>query len=86
VADATRKAGPDSIERDIEATRARLAGTIDELAYRASPKTIVSREIASFKAVFVDPQGNPRTDNILKAAGGVLGFVAFVVVVRRLSS
>jgi hypothetical protein len=86
VADAKRKAGPDSIEHDIEATRARLAATIDELAYRASPKTIVSREIAGLKAVFVDGQGNPRTDNILKAAGGVVGFLAFVVVVRRLSS
>ena len=77
--------GPASIESDIEATRERLAATIDELAYRASPKTIISREIASLKAVFVDLQGNPRTDNILKAAGGVVGFVAFVVVIRRLS-
>jgi hypothetical protein len=77
--------GPASIESDIEATRERLAATIDELAYRASPKTIISREIASLKAVFVDRQGNPRTDNILKAAGGVVGFVAFVVVIRRLS-
>jgi hypothetical protein len=77
--------GPASIESDIEATRERLAATIDELAYRASPKTIISREVASLKAVFVDRQGNPRTDNILKAAGGVVGFVAFVVVIRRLS-
>jgi hypothetical protein len=77
--------GPESIEREIEATRERLAVTVDELAYRASPKTIVSREIASLKAVFVDAQGNPRTDNILKAAGGVVGFVAFVVVIRRLT-
>ena len=33
----------------------------------------------------VDP-GNPRTDNILKVAGGVVGFITFVVVVRKLSS
>ena len=77
--------GPAAIESDIEATRERLAATIDELAYRASPKTIISREIANIKAVFVDRQGNPRTDNILKAAGGVVGLVAFVVVIRRLS-
>jgi hypothetical protein len=79
------KTGPDSIEVEIAATRERLAATIDELAYRASPKTIISREIASFKAVFVDPQGNPRTDNILKAAGGLVGFLALVVVIRRVS-
>jgi len=76
---------PSSIEVEMEATRERLAGTIDQLVYRASPKTIVKREIASVKAHFVDAQGNPRTDNILKAAGGVVGFVAFVVVVRRLN-
>ena len=34
----------------MEATRERLAQTIDELVYRASPKTIVRREITSVKA------------------------------------
>ena len=77
--------GPDSIEDDMEATRVRLAATIDQLAYRASPKTIVKREIASIKAHFVDEYGNPRTDNILKVTGAVVGFVVFVVVVRRLN-
>lgn len=76
---------PDSIESEIEVTRERLAGTIDELVYRASPKTIVRREIAGFKATFVDAEGNPRTNNILKAAGGVVGFVVFAVVLRRLT-
>jgi hypothetical protein len=76
---------PDSIEDDIEATRERLAATIDQLANRASPKTIARREIASIKAHFVDAAGNPRTDNILKVAGGVVGFVVFVVVVRRVT-
>jgi hypothetical protein len=78
--------GPDSIESHLEATRERLAGTIDELLYRSSPKTIVRREIATLKAHFVDAQGNPRTDNILKVAGGVVGFVAFVIVVRKATS
>ncbi len=74
---------PDTLESDIEATRARLAATIDQLAYRASPKTIVKREINSIKAHFVDPQGNPRTDNILKVVGGVVGFAVVVVVLRK---
>ena len=78
-------AKPDTLESEIEATRARLAATIDQLAYRASPKTIVKREINSIKAHFVDPQGNPRTDNILKVAGGVVGFVGLVVVLRRVT-
>jgi hypothetical protein len=76
---------PDSIEDDIEATRERLAKTIDQLAYRASPKTIAKREVASVKALFVDAAGNPRTDNILKVAGGVVGFVVFVIVIRRVT-
>jgi len=79
-------AAPDSIETDIEATRERLAATIDQLAYRASPKTIARRQVAELRAHFVDAQGNPRTDNILKVGGAVVGFVVFVVVVRRLTN
>ena len=82
---ATTAGRPESLESDIEATRERLAATIDQLAYRASPKTIVRREINGLKAHFVDAQGNPRTDNILKVAGGVVGFVAFVVVMRKVT-
>jgi hypothetical protein len=73
-----------SLEREIEATRDRLAGTIDQLVHRANPKTIVSREVSSIKAFFVDPAtGNPRTDNILKLAGGVVGVAVLFAVVRR---
>jgi Protein of unknown function (DUF3618) len=82
---ATTAGRPETLESDIEATRERLAATIDQLAYRASPKTIVRREVNGFKAHFVDAQGNPRTDNILKVAGGVLGFVAFVMVMRTVT-
>ena len=76
---------PASIEDEMDATRRRLASTIDQLVYRASPKTIVRREVASVRALFVDAQGQPRTDNILKVAGGVVGFVAFVVVMRKVT-
>ena len=78
-------ARPDALENEIEATRERLAVTIDQLAYRVSPKTIIKREIASFKAHFVDAQGNPRSDNILVVAGGVVGFVTLVVVLRKVT-
>ena len=73
-----------SLEREIEQTREHLGATIDQLAYRASPKTIVRREIASVRGYFVDPSGTPRTDNILKVAGGVAGVVALLVVVRKI--
>ena len=82
---ATTAGRPETLESDIEATRERLAATIDQLAYRASPKTIARREFNGVKAHFVDAQGNPRTDNILKVAGGALGFVVFVVVMRKVT-
>jgi hypothetical protein len=77
--------GLESLENDIEATRARLADTIDQLVYRASPKTIARRELASLKAVYVAPDGSPRTDNMLKTAGVVVGFVALMVTLRRVT-
>ncbi len=75
-----------SLEHDIEQTRERLAATIDQLVYRASPKTIVRRQVADVKAFFLDPTGAPRTDNIVKVAGGLAGVVALFVVVRKLTS
>ncbi|ABL80845.1 MULTISPECIES: DUF3618 domain-containing protein [unclassified Nocardioides] len=73
-----------SLERDIEETREHLATTIDQLLYRVHPKTIASREVSSIKAHFVDAAtGRPRTDNILKTAGVVVGVVTFFVVVRK---
>ncbi len=73
-----------SLELEIEQTREHLGATIDQLVYRASPKTIVRREIAAVKGYFVDPSGSPRQDNILKVTGGVVGVVALFVVVRKL--
>ena len=73
-----------ALEQEIEETRERLATTIDQLLYRVHPKTIASREVSSIKAHFVDTRtGQPRTDNILKAAGVVVGTIAFFVVVRK---
>ena len=75
-----------SLESEIEETRERLAVTIDQLLYRAHPKTIVSREVSSLKAHFVDPTtGEPRTDNILKVLGGVVAAVTVLVVIRRVA-
>ena len=77
---------PSSLEREIEETRERLASTIDQLMYRASPKAIVSREVADVKAFFVDPvTGEPRTENILKVVGGVVGTIAVLALLRRIT-
>jgi hypothetical protein len=76
-----------ALEHEIQETRERLATTIDQLLYRAHPKTIVSREVSSIKAHYVDPlSGQPRTDNILKTVGGVVGVIVLFVVVRKVAS
>ena len=75
-----------ALEREIEETRQRLASTIDQLAYRAHPKTIVGRQVTTVKSHFVDlDSGAPRTDNILKVAGAVVGVIALIAVVRRVT-
>jgi hypothetical protein len=78
--------GPSGLELEIEETRERLAGTIDELIYRSHPRTVVTREIAELKAFFVDTAtGEPRTENILKVAAGVVGTIVVFVLIRRIS-
>jgi hypothetical protein len=77
---------PTSLANEIEATRERLAGTIDQLVHRTNPKTIAGRQVATTKAHFVDVEtGQPRTDNILKVVGGVAGVVGFFVLVRHIT-
>jgi hypothetical protein len=75
-----------SLEREMEETRARLAATIDELVDRTTPKNVVQRKVADVKAVFVDANGDPRTDNVLKVVGGVFGFVGLLALIRRVTS
>lgn len=75
-----------ALEREIEQTRDRLANTLDQLFYRAHPKTIVSREVTTLKSHFVDLEtGAPRTDNILKVAAGVVGAVVVLAVIRKIA-
>jgi hypothetical protein len=74
-----------ALEHEIEATRERLATTIDQLLYRVHPKTIVSREVSTIRAHYVDPSGQPRTDNILKTVGGVVGVIVLFAFVRKIA-
>jgi hypothetical protein len=74
------------LEHEIEEARQRLAGTIDQLIYRSSPKTIAQRPVAAIKATYVDPvTGEPVMANILKTVGVVVGVVGLMVTLRRLS-
>jgi hypothetical protein len=81
---AATDSGRESIEREMEQTRERLAQNIDQLLYRSSPKTIARRQVAAIRGYFVDPQGAPRTDHIVKVVGGVAGVVTLLVVIRKI--
>lgn len=75
-----------SLEREIEEARERLAGTIDQLIHRSSPKTIANRQIAAVKATYVDPAtGRPKVENILKTAGIVAGVVVGFALLRKIT-
>ncbi len=79
---------PDHIVADIEATRRRLAGTIDAIGVRVAPKDVARRTVdsvkgkvaASLKASFIKPDGGVRTERVAPIAG----FVALVILVRSI--
>jgi hypothetical protein len=80
------KISPDTIEAEINATRAHLAATIDELSFRAKPKEIVRRKVESAKAGFVEathtPEGELRRERVAALAAGsavVLGLVLAIL-------
>lgn len=68
------------LEAEIEATRARLAGTIDQLTFRASPQELVRRQketmALSFQHATRDEDGELRTERI----AAILGAVAVVLI------
>ncbi|MEQ4205427.1 DUF3618 domain-containing protein [Actinopolymorpha sp. B9G3] len=64
------------IERELTATRERLATTIDTLTERMQPKQMVSRGAAKAKLVVMTPDGRFRTGRVVTAvvaAGAVFG-------------
>lgn len=76
--------GRESIEQEMDEVRARLGSTIDQLVHRSSPKTIAKRQVGVVRGYFVDETGQPRTENIIKAAGGVVGTLVLLGVIRRI--
>ena len=69
---------PAEIEADIEAIRARLAGTVDAIADRVKPANVARRAIESAKAPFVDGSGDLRLERVALLAVGVAGLVGLM--------
>lgn len=80
---------PAAIEAEIEATRLRLASTVDELAVRVHPKTLATRGVEGAKvkarAAVTTPQGQLRVERIAAVAGAALSLLVLVVWRRRRS-
>jgi hypothetical protein len=66
---------PDTIQREIEQTRDALAGTLDQLADRYSPKAVASRGQRAVVSKLRSPAG--------MAASGVTAGLFVLLVVRR---
>lgn len=78
-----RRDDPDALVADIEATRDRLATTIDQIVDRANPKNIARRGVENVKARFVAPDGSVRMETVAPVAGAVVGVLVLIVVLRR---
>ena len=78
------------IEAEIATTRERLAATIDELAYRAKPRTIVRREVDSAKVRFTratrNEDGTLRTERIAAVLGASAAVLLGIGLLRRMLS
>jgi hypothetical protein len=77
---------PAALERAIEAKRASLAATIDELSVRAHPREIARRGVAGLGAkargAVETPDGQMRTERIGAVAGATLVVLVALVWVR----
>lgn len=71
---------PAVIEAQIEATRARLAGTVDELAVRLRPEEIGRRTAeevkARVRAATTTPDGSPRVERLAAVTAAVVALIA----------
>ncbi|HKJ12293.1 MAG TPA: DUF3618 domain-containing protein [Ornithinimicrobium sp.] len=88
MADKQKPRSENEIEADLSATRDRLAQTVDELAFRASPAEIKRRQLEKLRAkgneVAFDDDGDPRLDLLAVVLAGVSGVALLLGTARRL--
>ena len=76
------------IEAELQASRQRLASTIDELAYRAQPKEVAKRQVEGLKLKANDmtrtSDGDVAEDKVGKMVGGAGAFLLVLGLLRRL--
>ncbi|MBC9957102.1 DUF3618 domain-containing protein [Yimella sp. cx-51] len=75
------------IEAELQASRQRLAGTIDELAFRAQPREIAKRQVETVKLKASEatrtPEGDVAGDKLGIAVGGLGAVLLALGLIRR---
>jgi hypothetical protein len=78
---------PAQLEAEIERTRARLVGTVDELAARLQPKEIARRSAQDLRAkvdhTIRTPDGSLRVERLAALGAAVAALISLVVWNRR---
>ncbi len=74
------------IESDMDATRARLSATLDELKVAASPKNLADRQVRKVREFYVDEYGALRVDHVAATVGVVVGLIVVRKVWKRITS
>lgn len=78
---------PAAIEAEIEATRTRLAGTVDELSVRLHPKEIARRGSndvkARLKAATTTPDGQLRIERLVAVGAAAAALLVLTIWRRR---
>ena len=72
------------IEQDIQAARARLEGTVNELAYRAQPQVIVQRQVQGLRLRLAEATHTENGDLRIERVGAVVAAVVVVVAIGLL--
>ncbi len=75
---------PEQIEAEIEAQRAQLAGTVDQLAAKLDVKSQAKEKVASIKDSATTDSGTPRPE-VLAAAGSLIAMGVVLLFWRRRS-
>ena len=73
---------PEQIEAEIEAQRAQLAGTVDQLAARLDVKSRAQEKVASLKDSATTDTGAPKAE-VLAAAGSLVAMAVVLLLWRR---
>ena len=76
---------PEQIEAEIEAQRAQLAGTVDQLAAKLDVTSHAQEKVASIKDSATTESGRPKAE-VLAAAGSLVAMAVVLLLWRRRTS